>query len=75
MWDQIVSAIQGIVSLPNDAGKAAGILGEAWATLTDFRMWRSLGWLLLGIVLIIIGFVIWNRRAIGEAATTVAASA
>lgn len=75
MWDSIVSAIQGIISLPNDAGKAAGILGEAWATITDFRMWRSLGWLLLGILLIVLGFVIWNRQALGQAATVLAESA
>ena len=75
MWDTIVSVIQGIVSLPNDAGKAAGILGEAWATITDFRMWRSLGWLFLGILLIVLGFVIWNRQALGQAATVLAESA
>lgn len=75
MWDTIVSAIEGIMGLPADVTKSTALFGEAWATVTDFRMWRSLGWLLLGVLLIIIGFVIWNRRAIGAAASTIAAAA
>lgn len=75
MWDSIVSALQGIMGIPDSVSKTAGVFSTAWATVTDFRMWRSLGWLLLGVVLIIIGFVIWNRHAIGAAAGTIAAAA
>lgn len=75
MWDQIVNSIKGLFNLPGDLSKGTALAGEVWTTLTDFRMWRSLGWLLLGIILIIIGFVIWNRHAIGQAASTVAAAA
>lgn len=39
-----------------------------WLNLSDYRMWRSLGWLLLGILLMILGFVVWNRKAIAGAA-------
>lgn len=75
MWDTIVATLEGILGIGDSASKAAGVFSTAWATVTDFRMWRSLGWLLLGIVLIIIGFVIWNRHAIGAAAGTIAAAA
>lgn len=59
-------------------GGAMGSLTDAvsfskavWLNVSDFRMWRSLGWLLLGIVLMILGFVVWNRKAIGAVASKV----
>lgn len=42
-----------------------------WLALSDYRMWRSLGWLMLGIAMMIIGFVVWNRGAIRSAARMV----
>jgi UDP-N-acetylmuramyl pentapeptide phosphotransferase/UDP-N-acetylglucosamine-1-phosphate transferase len=74
MWDQLVSAFQSLAGLTGTEGVVAEI-GTVWLTVTDYRMWRSLGWLLLGITMIIIGFVIWNRHAIGAAAGTIAAAA
>lgn len=35
-----------------------------WLNVSDYRMWRSLGWLLLGLVLMVIGFLVWNRKAL-----------
>lgn len=35
-----------------------------FATLTDYTMWRSLGWLLLGIVLIGAGLALFARNEI-----------
>ena len=43
-----------------------------WLNVSDYRMWRSLGWLLLGILLMIIGFVVWNRKALASAAAVAA---
>jgi len=46
------------------ASDAAGMFGSAAAfmeALTDGRMWRSLGWLVAGLVLIIMGFVLWVK--------------
>lgn len=74
MWDSLASIFSGLVSTTGASGIMATI-GEVWLTATDYRMWRSLGWLLLGVVLIVIGFVIWNRHAIGAAAATVAQAA
>jgi UDP-N-acetylmuramyl pentapeptide phosphotransferase/UDP-N-acetylglucosamine-1-phosphate transferase len=74
MWDQLVSAFQSLAGLTGTEGVVAEI-GTVWLTVTDYRMWRSLGWLLLGVVMMLIGFVIWNRHAIGAAASTVAAAA
>jgi hypothetical protein len=33
-----------------------------WLNLSDHRMWRSLGWLMLGIVLMLVGFVVWSKK-------------
>ena len=30
-----------------------------WAGLTDGKLWRSLGWIILGIILMIFGVAIW----------------
>lgn len=68
MWDSIVSTLKSIVGLPSAASAAAGEIGVVWATVTNYRMWRSLGWLLLGILLIVTALAIWNRGAIAKAA-------
>lgn len=75
MWDTLVTIFSGGLLNGGDATGLVKTVSEAWLNVTDYRMWRSLGWLLLGVVLIILGFVIWNRRAIGAAAGTIAAAA
>jgi len=58
-----------------DASGAVSALGDTlsfskavWLNVSDYRMWRSLGWLLLGILLMILGFLAWNRGAVASAA-------
>ncbi len=64
MWDSIVGAIKGILALPSDASQGVAMVGTIWATLTNYRLWRSLGWLFLGLALMLLGFVVWNRKGI-----------
>lgn len=52
-----------------------GVIAEGLFMLSDYRLWRSLGWLLLGVLLIIMGVVIWNRHAIEGVAGAAAAVA
>lgn len=68
MWDTLVSALKDIVGLPGDVGKGAALLAEIYATLTNFRIWRSIGWLVLGVLMAVLGLLIWNRRTIGAIA-------
>ena len=42
-----------------------------WLNVSDYRMWRSLGWIIIGVLLMILGFVVWNRKAIGAVASKV----
>lgn len=37
----------------------ASALSAFYDKVTDGKMWRSLGWLVLGVVLIVIGLVLW----------------
>lgn len=67
-------AINQATGLP-DASGAISALSDSlsfskavWLNVSDYRMWRSLGWLLLGVVLMILGFVVWNRKAIQSVA-------
>lgn len=68
--ESVGDKINKATGLPDAAG-AVSALGDSlsftkavWLNISDYRMWRSLGWLLLGIVLMILGFVVWNRKAI-----------
>lgn len=63
MWDALVGLVSG-------GGSALSMAGGVIESLFNYRMWRSLGWLLLGIVITIMGFLVWNRKAIGGAAKT-----
>lgn len=40
--------------------------------LTDIRVWRSLGWIAVGIAFLILGLVIWLRKPIESAVGTIA---
>ena len=43
-----------------------------WAGLTDGKMWRSLGWVLLGVLLMILGGVLLARLSAGQIAAGLA---
>lgn len=66
--------INEVTGLPDSSGAISALSDTlsfskaVWLNVSDYRMWRSLGWLLLGILLMVLGFVIWNRKAIGAAA-------
>jgi hypothetical protein len=49
------------VSTLSDAG--AGLIAF-FDTVTNGKMWRSLGWLLLGLVLIVGGLAMWVRAEV-----------
>lgn len=42
-----------------------------FTTITDYRMWRSLGWLLLGIIMIAAGLALLARNAATGTATRI----
>jgi hypothetical protein len=57
----VTSAVNGASQVASDASSLSSLPGEIggiWSDLTDGQMWRSLGWLLLGVILIIIGLVL-----------------
>jgi len=43
--------------------------------LTDVRMWRSVGWLALGLAVMVLAIIVWFRKPLQQAATTVVKAA
>lgn len=70
--------INQVTGLPDSSGAISALTDPlsfakaVWLNISDFRMWRSLGWVILGFILMVIGFVVWNRKAIGSAAAAAA---
>ena len=54
-WSDLVAGIEGATGITGAIHLAEGI----WASLTDGKLWRSLGWLLLGVVLMLLGVLWW----------------
>ena len=53
----------GPVTVPS--GPLAGLVGAItaiWTNLRDYKMWRSLGWLVLGVALMFLGAWWWLGR-------------
>jgi hypothetical protein len=49
----------GPVTVPQPLGGLIDTINAIWANLRDYKMWRSLGWLVLGIVLMFLGVLWW----------------
>jgi hypothetical protein len=57
-----VNPAENIVNAAENAdplGGIAGALGAFFKAVTDGKMWRSLGWLVLGILLMLFGVLLW----------------
>ena len=50
--------LPGFIQGAQGVDRVAAVLAAFFATLTDGKFWRSLGWLLLGLVLLGIGIVV-----------------
>lgn len=61
----ILGAITGAITSGTTAAEdTAGMFGTMTAflgALSDAKMWRSLGWIVLGLILIVMGFVLWAK--------------
>jgi hypothetical protein len=60
-----VSGIAANVSIPNPfswVGAIAHWVGDLVGHLTDAAMWKSIGWMTLGIVLVIMGILLWVKQ-------------
>lgn len=63
-----IGGVGGAMSSINDA---VSLTKAMWLNVSDYRMWRSLGWLILGILMMILGFVVWNRKAMAAVTSRV----
>lgn len=67
----IVSDLSGATTL-TDAEKGITVAVRFFQVLTDGAMWRSLAWLLLGLILFGLGLTLLLRKPIEEAVGTAA---
>jgi hypothetical protein len=65
----------GSVVSTNPFQAVIGPVTDFLSRLTDVRMWRSVGWLTLGVAVMVLAVVVWFRKPLTEAATTVASTA
>ena len=70
--DETAKAIKGVGGAMSQLSDSVDVAKAIWLNISDYRMWRSLGWLLIGIVLLIIGFVMLARKPIQSAVGSVA---
>lgn len=57
------------------AERVAGVLAAIGEAVTDGKMWRSLGWLALGLALMGIGLMLWLHKPIENAIGTIGGAA
>lgn len=72
--DFLGGLVGGVTGIPTTEVAAAGGIGGLFApvtaffaTVTDGRMWRSLGWLILGLIITGIGINLWLHNPVGKA--------
>lgn len=64
--------INDFTGLPDSSGAISALadplsfLKAVWLNISDYRMWRSLGWLILGIVLMGFGIALWLKKTIAS---------
>ncbi|HZR54578.1 MAG TPA: hypothetical protein VFB06_34395 [Streptosporangiaceae bacterium] len=71
LFDKLMSPVSAL----SGADRVAGTLAAISRTLFDGKMWRSLGWILLGLVLLLGGVLLLLRKPIEGAAGTAAKAA
>lgn len=61
----------------NPLGDVAAALKSFFSAVTDYKMWRSVGWILLGLILMVNGILLWLKipqRAAGIAGSVAGAA-
>ena len=69
---QVANEAQNVTGVTNPLSGLEGvakIFGDFFSALTDGKMWRSLGWILLGVFLLFLGIRLWYGESLGQAAT------
>ena len=54
-------AAGGAGGVASEISVLSAVIAAVWANVRDGKMWRSLGWLLLGVLLILMGALILAR--------------
>lgn len=71
LFDKLMAPVAGL----SGADRVAGTMTAIARALMDGKMWRSVGWILLGLLLLLGGVLILMRKPIEAAAGTAAKAA
>ena len=63
-FSNLGGAVATTLGIGNPFTSVEDALTKIWAKLSDGKMWRSLGWLLLGILLMIAGVALLLKRSV-----------
>lgn len=72
--DWLLNLFSGVSDTASALAGIGGVLGGLVSALLDVTMWRSLGWLWLGLLLLLWGVLIWTGvpQKLVSAATKIA---
>ncbi len=69
-FDKLFKAIEGPVAAAKGITDVGSTIALVWKSLSDGKMWRSMGWILLGWILVIVGILVMFRKPISNTITT-----
>jgi len=70
--EDVGDKINEFTGMPDSSGAISALsdplsfVKAVWLNVSDYRMWRSLGWLILGIVIMGAGIALWSKKAIAS---------
>lgn len=70
--EDVGDKINEFTGLPDSSGAISALadplsfLKAVWLNVSDYRMWRSLGWLILGLIIMGLGISLWLKKAIAS---------
>lgn len=67
--------VQKLIANLTGVDRLSGVATAGFATITNGKMWRSVGWLLLGVLLMILGLFWLIRTVRGDSAPSVGQAA
>ena len=75
IWRDIQSIFTGVADTAHAIDAVGAALGAAGELISDKYMWRSLGWILIGVFTMFLGIIYWIRQPLEAAIGTVGGAA
>ena len=63
LWKDITSIFSGVADTAHALDAIGSSIAAFGAMISDIYMWRSLGWILIGAIVMIAGILSWMKKA------------